>query len=71
MVAQTARSLLQTAYTRKLPIRLIGVRLTNFDEEEQMELSLFPSKKKKQDILTVVDTLRKKFGDDVIHVGGG
>jgi hypothetical protein len=36
-----------------------------------MELSLFPSKKKKQDILTVVDTLRKKFGDDVIHVGGG
>jgi DNA polymerase-4 len=71
IVAQTARSLLHSAYTRKLPIRLIGVRLTNFDEEDQMELSLFPSKKKKQNILHVVDTLRKKFGDDVIHVGGG
>lgn len=70
IVAQTARSLLLFAYTRKLPIRLIGVRLTNFDDEEQMELSLFPSKKKKQDILHAVDTLRKKFGDDVIHVGG-
>ncbi len=71
IVAQTARSLLHSAYTRKLPIRLIGVRLTNFDEEEQMELPLFPSEKKKQNILRIVDTLRKKFGDDVIHVGGG
>ena len=71
IIAQTARSLLHSAYTRKLPIRLIGVRLTNFDYEEQMELSLFPSQKKKQDILRAVDTLRKKFGDDVIHVGGG
>ena len=46
IVARTARSLLHSAYTRKLPIRLIGVRLTNFDEEEQMDLPLFPSDKK-------------------------
>jgi len=71
IVSKTARSLLHAAYTRKLPIRLIGVRLTNFDEQEQIELSFFPSQKKKQDILHVVDTLRKKFGDDIIHVGGG
>jgi DNA polymerase-4 len=70
IVAQTARSLLHSAYTRKLPIRLIGVRLTNFDEEEQMELSLFPSKKKKEDILKVVDKIRNKFGNDIIHLGG-
>ena len=70
IVAQTARSLLHSAYTCNLPIRLIGVRLTNFDEKEQMELSLFPSEKKKQDILKVVDKIRKKFGDEVIHVGG-
>ncbi|MGD1044397.1 MAG: DNA polymerase IV [Bacteroidota bacterium] len=69
IVSNTARSLLRSAYTRKLPLRLIGVRLTNFEEEEQMELPLFPSKKKKQDILRAVDTLRKKFGDDVIHFG--
>ena len=70
IVAQTARSLLHSAYTRKLPLRLIGVRLTNFDEEEQMELPLFPSEKKKQDILKIVDEIRKKFGDKIIHVGG-
>ncbi len=69
IVAKTARSLLNAAYTRKLPIRLIGVRLTNFDEEE-IELSLFPPKKKKQDILKIVDKIRKKFGDNIIHVGG-
>ena len=70
IVAQTARSLLHSAYTRNLPIRLIGVRLTNFNDEEQMELSLFPSKKKKQNILKIFDEIRKKIGDDVIHVGG-
>ena len=70
IVAQTARSLLHSAYTRNLPIRLIGVRLTNFNDEEQMELSLFPSEKKKQNILKVVDGIRKKFGDKIIHVGG-
>jgi hypothetical protein len=46
------------------------VRLTKFDEEEQMELLLFPSKKKKQDVLKVVDTIRNKFGNDIIHLGG-
>jgi DNA polymerase-4 len=70
IVAHTARSLLRSAYTRKLPIRLIGVRLTNFSDEEQMELSLFPSKKKKQDILKIVDKIRNKFGDTIIHIGG-
>ena len=71
IVARTARSLLHSAYTRKQPLRLIGVRLTNFDEQEQMDLLLFPSEKKKQDILNVVDKIRNKFGDKIIHVGGG
>ena len=71
IVARTARSLLHSAYTRKQPLRLIGVRLTNFDEQEQMDLPLFPSEKKKQDILNVVDKIRNKFGDKIIHVGGG
>jgi DNA polymerase IV len=70
IVAHTARALLHAAYTRTLPVRLIGVRLTNFCEEDQMELSLFPSDEKKQHILTVVDKIRKKFGDSIIHVGG-
>ena len=70
VVSRVARELLQSSYTGKLPVRLIGVRLSNFDEEEQLKLSLFPSDQKKQNILRAVDTLRKKFGDNVIHVGG-
>jgi DNA polymerase-4 len=70
VVSRVARELLQSSYTGKLPVRLIGVRLSNFDEEEQLKLSLFPSDQKKQNILRAVDTLRKKFGDEIIHVGG-
>ena len=68
-VAHIARSLLRSAYTRKLPIRLIGVRLSHFNEQEQMELPLFPTEKKKQEILKVVDKIRHKFGDKIIHIG--
>ncbi|MBN1397231.1 MAG: DNA polymerase IV [Bacteroidetes bacterium] len=70
VVARIARELLKTSYTSRLPIRLIGVRLTNFDEEEQMELLLSPEKEKKQVVLKTVDQIRKKFGKDVIHIGG-
>ncbi len=70
VVSRTARELLRSSYTRKLPIRLLGVRLSNFEEEKQLHLSLFPSEKKKQDLLKVVDQIRDKFGNDIIHMGG-
>jgi DNA polymerase-4 len=70
VVSRTAKELLQSSYTGKLPVRLIGVRLSNFDEEDQLQLSLSPTNKKKQDILRVVDKIRKKFGDKIIHLGG-
>ncbi len=52
-----------------MAIRLLGVRLTNFEGSDQLGFDLFPTEKKKQEILSVVDDLRKKFGDDVIHIG--
>ena len=70
VVSKTAKELLHISYTRKLPVRLLGVRLSNFNEEEQMELALSPADEKKQAILKAVDIIRKKFGDKVIHVGG-
>ena len=69
IIARTARALLHAAYTRTLPVRLIGVRLTNFVEQDQMELSLFPGEQKKQELLRIMDSLRKRFGDEVIHLG--
>jgi DNA polymerase-4 len=70
MVFRTMRQLLETSYTRHLPLRLLGVRATNLVEEGQLELSLFPEEGKRTQMLDAVDKIRKKFGDDVIHVGG-
>jgi DNA polymerase IV len=67
VVRSSIGKLLEESYARKLAIRLIGVRLSNFEEEEQM--TLFPTDQKKQDILRAVDGLRDKFGSDIIHVG--
>jgi DNA polymerase-4 len=69
VVTDTVRKLLRSAYNRKLPIRLLGVRLSNFMEEQQLEFELSPGLQKKQDILRAVDAIRKKFGDGIIHVG--
>ena len=67
VVRKTIGKLLEESYSHKFAIRLIGVRLSNFEEEEQM--TLFPTDQKKQDILRAVDGLRDKFGSDIIHVG--
>jgi DNA polymerase-4 len=69
-VARIARGLLRSAYTRRLPIRLLGVRLSNFEEEEQLSLPLFQSDEKKQTILKTIDEIRSKYGDSIIHLGG-
>lgn len=62
--------LLDASYTRRIAIRLLGVRASHLVEEEQLELPLFPEDKKRSQMLDAVDKIRKKFGEDVIHVGG-
>jgi DNA polymerase-4 len=70
VVARIARGLLHSAYKRKLPVRLLGVRLSNFEEEEQLSLPLYQSDEKKQTILKTIDEIRSKYGDGIIHLGG-
>ncbi len=67
---KTMCELLEDAYTRKIALRLLGVRATHLVEEDQIELSLFPEGHKRTKMFDAVDKIRKKFGDDVIHVGG-
>jgi DNA polymerase-4 len=71
VVLESACALLRRAYAGKKRIRLLGVRLTNFISREDAELDLFPEEGKRSQMLDAVDKLREKFGDDVIHVGGG
>lgn len=69
VVYRAVRELFAEARTRHLPVRLLGVRLSGFREENQLDLGLLPIEKRKQEILNAVDALRKKFGGDVIHIG--
>ncbi len=70
VVFRTVQDLLRKAYTRSLAIRLLGIGLSNFVEEAEQELELFPSIKKRDQMLHALDKIREKFGDDVIHAGG-
>ena len=69
IIFRTMRDLLETSYTRKASVRLLGVRATNLTDESQIELSLFPDDQRRSQMLDAVDKIRRKFGDDVIHVG--
>jgi DNA polymerase IV len=69
IVFKTMKDLLETSYTRHLPLRLLGVRASHLVEEDQIELQLFPEDQKRAKMLSAVDKIREKFGDDVIHVG--
>ncbi len=70
VVFDTVRQMLRKAYTRKLPLRLLGVSLRNFISSDQTELSLFSQPQARDKMLDAINKIRKKFGNDVIHVGG-
>jgi len=69
VVFETMKQLMSAAYTRRLPVRLLGVRASHLIDQTQLELELFPESEKRSQMLEAIDKIRKKFGDDVIHVG--
>ncbi len=68
----TCRSLFSELWDRKTPLRLIGVSLTNVTYEEDVQLSLFESdnKERARKLDKAVDSIRNRFGSDVIMRGG-
>jgi DNA polymerase-4 len=71
VVLGSVTGLLRAAYSGKKPVRLLGVRLSNFSGREEGDLDLFPENGRRSQMFDAVDKLRRKFGNDVIHVGGG
>jgi DNA polymerase-4 len=60
--------LLDAAWTREKPIRLVGVALSNLQEDLQLTLP-FPIAERPQ-VGSAIDVIRAKFGYDAIRLGG-
>ncbi|MEK6650131.1 MAG: DNA polymerase IV [Bacteroidota bacterium] len=71
VIYSTAVELLQANFDGRRKLRLIGIRLSHFTEDTQLELSLDPSAGKDDKVLKAVDDIRRKFGDDAVHLGTG
>lgn len=69
VVFEAVKGMFSKAYNRKMPVRLLGVGLTQFSESIDEPMSLFPADEKRTQVLSAVDKLKKKFGDDAIHTG--
>ncbi|MGA7161579.1 MAG: DNA polymerase IV [Bacteroidota bacterium] len=69
VVHRSVGGLLRSAYSGKKLVRLLGVRLSNFSAREEGELTLFSDDGRRSHMFEAMDKLRKKFGDDVIHIG--
>jgi len=67
IIYRESKKLIEELY-KNTPVRLIGVRVDNLCEKEQMQISLFDNKQEeKQDkIDKVLDNLKEKYGYDSI-----
>lgn len=68
-IFKTVRGLFKRAYDGRKKVRLLGVKLSELSPEEQLDLGLDPLADRRKQILLAVEKIRKKFGDDSIHVG--
>jgi DNA polymerase-4 len=69
VVFRTVRDLFRRAYKPGQGVRLLGVQLSNFDEQAQLELELDPRARRRTQLLQAVEEIRTKYGDDAIHLG--
>ena len=65
-----AKELLRELHKQNEPIRLIGVRVDNLENKEQLQMTLFETDKKQEKIDEVVDNLKDKFGYNFITRAG-
>ena len=70
-IFETARQLFTELWDAHLPLRLLGLSLTNITREEALQLSLIPDahKEKEQKIDRAMDSIREKYGRNTIKRG--
>lgn len=72
-IYNTAKELLSEMYKEGTPIRLVGVRVDNLVEENEVQISLFGNteeEKKQEKLDSVVDQLKQKYGYNSITRAG-
>ena len=72
-ILEVAKELLEQMYRKGTPIRLIGVRVDDLTDTEEMQISLFNdvSKNEKQEKLDkTIDKLKEKYGYNLITRAG-
>ena len=72
-IYNTAKELLNEMYKNGTPIRLVGVRLDNLVEKDEVQISLFgntENEKKQEKLDSVVDQLKQKYGYNSITRAG-
>ena len=67
-----AKELLEQMYRRGTPIRLVGVRVDDLTDEEEVQLSLFNHEKdeKQERLDKTIDQLKEKYGYNLITRAG-
>lgn len=70
-ISKKAKEILHEMFHKPMSIRLVGVRVDNLVEKEEMQLSLFDKRDEKQEKLDkVVDALKNKYGYNKITRAG-
>ena len=71
-ISKAAKELLNEMFHRPMAIRLVGLRVDNLVEKEQMQLSLFRNKdnEKQEKLDKVIDNLKNKYGYNTITRAG-
>ena len=67
-----AKELLEEMYIKGTPIRLVGMRVDNLSEKENLQISLFDNKnnEKQEKLDKVIDNLKQKYGYSSITRAG-
>jgi hypothetical protein len=61
--------MLSTLVAAARPVRLLGIGVSNFTTDGEEEPELFEGDGKRQRLLDAADSIRKKFGDEIIRIG--
>lgn len=69
-IFRAVRDLFDGSDDRSNAVRLLGVGLSRFVGEAGEEMTLFSEPGRRVDILDAVGKIRRKFGNDAIHIGG-